>query len=165
MITTLRRFVLFVALMVWQGEFMFYGGVVVEVGAAVLGSHRMQGFVTQKVTNYLNLAGTVALAVWGWDIAAGGAGWRRTRWASWGVLVALLVALVCLHPSLDDLLAADEFRVLDRRGYRRLHQWYLGLSSVQWAGAMALTGWTVWTWRAEDAARGAGSGSAGVPPA
>ena len=46
------------------------GAVVVPVGSEVLGSHREQGFVTQSVTNYLNVAGAVAIAVWCWDIAA-----------------------------------------------------------------------------------------------
>ena len=58
---------------------MFYGGVVVEVGVDVLGSHRTQGFVTQRVTNSLNVAGAVALAVWDWDVAAG----RRTGGRLW----------------------------------------------------------------------------------
>jgi len=151
--TILRRLVLLIALMVWQGGFMFYGGVVVDVGADVLGSHRTQGFVTQRVTNYLNVAGAVALAVWGWDVAAGGAGGRRPRWIGLGVLAALLAALAWLHPRLDELLAADGFRVLDPPGYRRLHQWYLILSTVQWAGAVVQTGWTIRAWRAEDAAR------------
>ena len=151
--TLLRRLLLLMTLMVWQGGFMFYGGVVVEVGADVLGSHRTQGFVTQRVTNYLNVAGAVALAVWGWDVAAGGAGGRRPRWIGWGVLVALLVALVWLHPRLDALLVADEFRILDRPDYRRLHQWYLGLSTIQWAVAVSLTGLTIRAWRVEDAAR------------
>ncbi len=69
------------------------------------------------------------------------------------MLVALLVALAWLHPRLDELLVADEFCVLDRPGYSRLHQWYLGLSTIQWAVAVGLTGLTIRAWRVEDAAR------------
>ena len=152
--TLLRRLLLLMTLMVWQGGFMFYGGVVVEVGADVLGSHRTQGFVTQRVTNYLNVAGAVALGVWGWDVAAGRAGGRRPRWIGWGVLVALLVALVWLHPRLDALLVADEFRILDRPGYRSLHQWYLTVSTMQWIVAIVLIGLTIWTWKECDTAAG-----------
>ena len=43
---------------------MFYGGVVVPVGGRILGSETEQGFITQAVTNYLNLAGAVCLAMW-----------------------------------------------------------------------------------------------------
>ena len=152
MTTLFRRLLLLLALMFWQGGFMFYGGVVVEVGADVLGSHRMQGFVTQSVTNYLNVAGAVALALWCWDIITGHvADRRRLRWIGWGVLVVLLGVLVWLHPRLDALLNADDFRILDRPGYRRLHQWYLALSTIQWAGAVGLTALTLRAWRFEDA--------------
>lgn len=155
MTTLPRRLLLLVALMVWQGGFMFYGGVVVEVGADVLGSHRAQGFVTRAVTNYLNAAGAVALAVWGWDLAAGrraGPDGRRLAWIWWGLLVVLLGALVWLHPRLDELMDATGFRVLDRPGYRRLHQAYLAVSTLQWAGALVLAAWTLRAWRREDAA-------------
>ncbi|MFO0800513.1 MAG: hypothetical protein U0804_23850 [Gemmataceae bacterium] len=150
--TVLRRLLLLLALMVWQGGFMFYGAVVVPVGSELLG-HRVQGFVTQSVTNYLNVAGAVALAVCGWDVAAGGAGGRRRRWVGWAVLVVLLGVLAWLHPRLDELLVVDEFRITDQPAYRRLHQWYLVLSTVQWAGAVVLAAWSLQAWRAEDAAR------------
>lgn len=152
MTTVLRRLLLLMALMVWQGGFMFYGAVVVPVGSDLLG-HRVQGFVTQSVTNYLNGAGAVALAVWGWDVAAGRrAGGRRRRWFGWGVLVVLLGVLAWLHLRLDDLLVVDEFRILDRPAYRRLHQWYLIVSTIQWAGAVVLAAWSLQAWRDEDAA-------------
>src|SRR3954463_10179322 len=40
----IRRFMLLVSLMFWQGGFMFYGGMVVPVGGRILGSETTQGF-------------------------------------------------------------------------------------------------------------------------
>jgi len=60
MIVVIRRMVLLVSLMFWQGGLMFYGGVVVPVGGRVLGSETKQGFVTQSVTNHL-IASTPSL--------------------------------------------------------------------------------------------------------
>ena len=152
-IIVMQRLLLLVALMVWQGGFMFYGAVVVPVGSEVLGSHLEQGFVTQSVTNYLNVAGAVALALWCWDITTGrAAGVRRLRWIGWGFLLVLLGVLVWLHPRLDALLNADGFRILDRPSYRLLHQWYLAVSTIQWIVAILLVGLTIWAWKESDAA-------------
>lgn len=154
MTTVLRRLLLLLALMIWQGGFMFYGAVVVPVGAEVLGSHREQGFVTQSVTNYLNVAGAVALVLWGWEETArsGEVSGHRRRRVGWAVLVVLLGVLAWLHLRLDKLLVADEFHISDGLAFRRLHQWYLILSTIQWFGAVVLTGWTIQAWRDEDAA-------------
>ena len=36
----MRRLCLLVAIMFWQGGFMFYGAVVVPIGSKILGSHQ-----------------------------------------------------------------------------------------------------------------------------
>jgi hypothetical protein len=153
-LTVVRRWLLLWALMFWQGGFTFYGGVVVPVGSAVLGSEREQGFITRSVTNYLNLAGAVALAVWGWDLTAmraTSAGGRRLRGALWAGLVLSLVVLVWLHPKLDELLVPEDVSVLDRHRFRSLHERYLVVSTIQWAGCLLLTALTISAWRVEDA--------------
>jgi hypothetical protein len=151
--TLLRRWLLLWALMFWQGGLMFYGGVVVPVGSAVLGSERAQGFITRSVTNYLNLAGAVALTVWGWDLIAmrgTSAGVRRLSWTIWAGLVLSLAVLVGLHPRLDELLVTENAMVLDPRRFRSLHERYLIVTTVQWAGCLLLTALTIWVWRGDD---------------
>jgi hypothetical protein len=157
--TVVRRWLLLWALMFWQGGFTFYGGVVVPVGSAVLGSEREQGFITRKVTNDLNLAGAVALVVWGWDLSAmrrSSPGGRRLRWAIWAGLVIALALLFWLHPRLDELLVAEDATVLDRHRFRSLHERYLIVSTVQWAGCLLLTALTIQAWRHQEAIPAAG---------
>src|SRR4051812_15581022 len=107
MVTLLRRVLVLAALLFWQGGFTFYGAVVVHVGRDVLGSHTPQGFVTRRVTNYLNLAGALALPILAWDAAAAGdrsPARRRLRWAAWAGMAVTLAVLAWMHPRLDALL-------------------------------------------------------------
>jgi hypothetical protein len=148
-----RRWLLLAALMFWQGGFAFYGAVVVPVGSDVLGSHEAQGRVTRTVTNYLNLAGMVALGMWAWEMAGTSDSvlWRRRlRWSLWSVLVLALGLLAWLHLRLDGLLDLDMLRVEDRSHFRILHQLYLIISTVQWGGSLTLAAATLFAWRSED---------------
>jgi hypothetical protein len=154
-VLVLRRTLVLAALLFWQGGFTFYGAVVVHVGQDVLGSHTLQGFVTRRVTNYLNLAGALALPVLAWDTAAtrdGSALRRRLRWAAWGVMALALAVLVWMHPRLDALLDPATFTVLDPAAFRAWHAWYLHTSTVQWTCALAFIPLTILGWRAEDQA-------------
>jgi hypothetical protein len=151
--TVLRRYLVLLTLMFWQGGFTFYSAVVVAVGSAVLGSHLEQGLVTRSVSNYLNLAGAVALVAGAWDIAsAADPSIRRRwlRWALWSVSLLTLGMLVWLHLRLDELLDLDASAILDRPRFRELHRAYLWVSTVQWAANLILTAATLLAWRAED---------------
>jgi hypothetical protein len=147
-----RRYLLLLALMFWVGGFTFHGAVVVQVGNQVLGSHLEQGYITRSASNYLNLAGAVALVLWAWDIVAAGrpGGRRRFCWSIWTVLVLSLGLLVWLHARLDDLLASDSFRILDRSRFRELHRLYLHVSTIQWVGSLVLLGETLLAWQRND---------------
>jgi hypothetical protein len=154
--TLMRRFLLLLAILFWQGGFTFYSAVVVHVGQAVLGSHMEQGLVTRSVTNYLNFGGAVAIAFWVWDIAGTrDPAWSRSwiRWALWAVLLVTLGLLAWLHVRLDELIDLDSHGILEPPEFRRLHSWYLNVSTIQWAGSLLLTAATLMAWRAEDRAR------------
>jgi hypothetical protein len=157
--TNIRRFLLMVAVMFWEGGFTFYAAVVIHVGKEVLGSHLEQGFVTRSVTNYLNVAGAVTLLLWGWDIVGTmDSGVRRKlRWALWSVLVFALGALVWLHVRLDEHLDPSAFEILDRPVFLDLHRLYLYVSEVHWGGSLILTALTLRAWRAEDSKLAAGN--------
>ena len=66
----LRRFLVIAAIAFWLGGFTFYSGVAIPMGVEVLGGHRTVGFITERVTNWLNVSGAIALAILLWDMLA-----------------------------------------------------------------------------------------------
>lgn len=153
MLTLLRRFLVLAALMFWQGGFTFYASIVVPVGQEELGSHLQQGFITRKVTNYLNLTGACALVFLAWDVAASrerSRPRRWIRWAAWTGMVVVLMLLAWLHPHLDQLLDLEMRELADAQAFRTGHRWYLWLSSVQWLFALVYAALTLQAWQAED---------------
>ncbi|MBI3823479.1 MAG: hypothetical protein HY289_12490 [Planctomycetes bacterium] len=155
MMTLTRRFLLLTALMFWQGGFLFYAAVVIHVGRIVLGSHLQQGFITQSVTNYLNLGGAIALSIWGWDVVSARDSHvrrRRFRVGLWLLLVLTLGILTRLHVRMDEMLAVEPMRVVDPDAFYGLHRWYLHISTVQWVASLVLTALTLLAWRREDSA-------------
>ncbi len=154
--TVVRRFCLLVAIMFWQGGFTFYGAVVVPIGSEVLGSHQAQGFVTRSVTNYLNIAGIVAICFWIWDLASVRdtvVVRRRLRWGLWLVLLLTLGLLGWLHVLMDQCLDLEAQEILDKARLRYLHVWYLNISTIQWATSLLLVVLTLLTWRSDDSIR------------
>ena|SRR5580704_9625608 len=147
-----RRFVLLLCIAFWQGGFMFYGGVVVPVGASVLGSEVEQGFITQAVTNYLNCAGAICVVVWGimlWLDPPWSSWLGRTSWTLWSGLVVTLGLLIGLHVLMDRLLDIPGHNFLDEEKFLRLHGAYIATSTAQWLMSLALLALTLRTWRRE----------------
>jgi Na+-driven multidrug efflux pump len=148
----LRRYLVLAALFFWQGGFTFYAAVVVPVGQEVFG-HRPQGFVTRRVTLFLNLSGAAAAALLAWDLFGKGDPSRcrrRARAGLWLVLAGTLAVLFALHARLDSLLDPEAFDLADPRTFRRGHRLYLWISTVQWAAAVVYLALTLRAWRAED---------------
>jgi len=149
----LRRFLVLASLFFWQGGFTFYSAVVVSVGQEVLGSHREQGFITRRVTNYLNVAGALSLVPLAWDAGVPrnqGRWGRRVRWAAWCGMALALGVLVWLHGHLDALLDPEVHEILDRGAFRTAHRWYLNVSTFQWGLALLYAALALRDWRDED---------------
>ena len=62
------------AMALWWGGLTFYAAFVVPIGVEVLGGATEQGFITQRVSNIINLLGALTLVVLVWNAAAS---WRR----------------------------------------------------------------------------------------
>lgn len=145
----LRRFVLIMALLFWQGGFMFYASVVVTVGANTLGSELLQGFITESVTNYLNVAGAFCITVWGmslWCDPRSTSGRIRSDWLLWSTLLATLGVLLQLHPRMDQCLDFESRIVLNMQRFHSLHRIYLITSTAQWLISCILLWLTLARW-------------------
>ncbi len=138
--------------MFWQGGFMFYGGVVIGVGAEVLGGDFEQGMITRHVTDWLNLIGALVLLGWIGDLIVERRFCLIRRWAAWLFLAATLAALAWLHLQMEAHIDTERSRLIGRPAFDDLHAWYLRISTVQWFGSIALTYWTLQNWRTTDQA-------------
>ena len=124
------RFLSVLSLAVWVGGFTFYSAVVIPVLHDVLGSLDT-GYVTQRVTDFLNVAGVASVSVWWFAVWAerslGSARARRLRLGSLAGTTLLLVLLVILHRVMDRRLETGSLR-----GFYPLHRAYLIVSTAQW---------------------------------
>ncbi len=139
-VTAIRRFLVAAALGLWLGGFTFYSAVVIHVGTDVLGDHRQVGFITQRVSNWLNLIGAVALVLAFWNMAAiwrmAARGTRAVLGATWLVMAISLAALVVLHRSLDGVLNTNLQEIVNYDEFLWLHGAYLAVSTVQWGAGL-----------------------------
>jgi hypothetical protein len=136
-----RRFIVIAAIAFWLGGFTFYSGVAIPMGVEVLGTHKRVGFITQRVTNWLNVAGVVALAIFAWNMALGWRGsgkvLRYTLLITWLLMVGIEIELIWLHPIMDRLIAIHPVReILDEDKFDLLHHVYLISTTVQWCVGM-----------------------------
>jgi hypothetical protein len=136
-----RRFLFVAAVAFWLGGFTFYTAVVIHVGHRALpNGHVLQGFVTQRVTEWLNRSAAVALPLMLWNTAAI---WHdRGRWGrallagTWVLMAGLQAWLFAMHPALDRLLDARAHVVLDDERFRPLHLTYMTAATVQWGAGL-----------------------------
>jgi hypothetical protein len=162
----LRRFLVIVGLMFWQGGFFFYGSVVVPVGTEVFAQHypsdagftgkRQQGRITRTVGFWLNVAATIALIPMGWDVFASKetGRWRRWRGLLWIVTAFLLAILVWLYAQMDGQFNRNTLQITDESQFLIRHRVYLWLNAIQWGCCLLFLLLTLRTWREEDANTG-----------
>ena len=140
-VSSIVRFAAICAFAFWQGGFVFYAGVVVPIGSDELGD-TLQGFITRRVTQGLNIAGVVALIILLADGLRNFQG-LKTRgwfWAFWILMVLCQAWLIVQHPAMDRLLEPETVSILDRKRFRLQHQIYLWTSTVMWVASLG------WAW-------------------
>lgn len=149
----LGRAVVLVAGAFWIGGLTFYAAAVIPTAHSVLGSHTLVGFITQRVTNWINISGVAALALLFLNLA--GTRQRppaRLEFALWGTWVGMglvQAALFLLHPVLDGMLDASARAIVAPDRFYGLHRIYLSLTMAQLATALVhvVCVLTLWRWR------------------
>jgi hypothetical protein len=126
------RYINTLAIAFWLGGLTFYGFIVVPVGADILGSIG-QGFITQRVTNQLNLVASGVLAVLLANVIL-----QRSRFliGSWLVLAVTQIALLVMHPWLDAMLDVTTQEISDGELFYKRHGIYLDVTAIQWAALL-----------------------------
>lgn len=132
------RYLNILAVAFWLGGLSFYALVAVPVGTDILGSTG-QGFITQRVTNQLNLiaAGILVLLL---PTAIRRRGLLLT--GSWLALAATQIALFVMHPWLDAMLDATTPGISDGALFYKRHGVYLDVTALQW-GALLVHLWCI----------------------
>ena len=147
-----RIFLVVSAIAFWLGGFTFYAGVAVPMGVEVLGGHRAFGFVTERVTNWLNVAGVIALLIFACNTLLS---WRtNSKLLRRAMLITLIVMalieieLIWLHPVMDGLMVFHPRRdIIDDDKFELLHHIYLISTTVQWFMGMIHVWCTCAMWR------------------
>lgn len=130
----------------WFGGFTFYVSFVVPVGSEVLGSDRAQGFITQQVSHWLNVVSAFAIVIMlletvrGRLVAAKRA--CRTELVMLVLMGAFLIALIWIHPIMDEMIDVEKRSISNRSRFYGFHRVYLWFSTFQW-----MFGW-VWLFMA-----------------
>jgi len=154
--TLLRRFLVLQFLMLWQGGFLFYAGVVVPIGTEVLGGKFQQGRITRFVTVQMNVIGAIALALFAWEILCTPASrsLKRVLAGSWLVMAIALTALFLLHPRMVEMVDVDNMAFIGSSAdFHVLHRTYLWVSTFQWIAGLVFAFALVVSWRREANAK------------
>lgn len=127
----------------------FYALVVVPIGTDELGGATDQGFITRRVTVWLNYIGGGCLLAYAVDSTIGRY-CRRLRQFLCIASIIILLVLFSLHNVMNGYLNPDEHIIIEKHTFYRLHAIYLILSGVQWMVMLAAIWLMLAAWRAAD---------------
>jgi len=125
---------------VWMGGFTFFTSVTLRVAHKTLSESQEFGFVTQVVTDRLNVIGVIALLLLLAQLASH---WRiLVRWRrfllgfTWLILVVTLAYLFNLHHALETMVDFEQREVIDAEVFEPVHRRYKQVAGVQWLAAV-----------------------------
>lgn len=154
MLTLVGRVIVVVAGAVWLGGLTFYAAVVIPTAHDVLGSHREVGFITQRVTERINLIAVAALAVFVVQTAAiwrGASRRQRIGLASACLVMAgAQIMLFVLHPILDGMLDQSTHAIRNAARFYTLHRVYLAGTMLQMLAGLWFLTLALATWQSDD---------------
>jgi hypothetical protein len=120
---------------IWLGGLVFYAGAVIPSAHDALGNHRQAGFITQRVTEKINIVAVISLVIFGVALAfawrGASVGLRISLLISWMLLAIGQGILFFLHPVLDGMLDASTQSIHDHRRFYGLHRAYIIVSTMQ----------------------------------
>ena len=133
----------------WQGGFFFYATFVVPIGTDVLESAAQQGAITQRVTNWLNVLGVLALFLLAMDQIVV-AHLRKSRWIAWLVIAGCHIYQLALHPWLDTQFDPETLTFKDRPRFYFWHESYLTVAGIQWFACLIALWLLLVAWHRES---------------
>ena len=138
-------FLVWFALLWWQGGFMFYSAIVVHIATDVLGSAFEQGKITARVMLWLNGLGTIALLIMAADLLRWHGTSLRPRgmWFCWLLMAGAQGALWFLREEMVAVIDLKEDTILDRKAFHEMHEWYMRWTSLQWGCSLAYMVWLI----------------------
>ena len=145
----LLRLIVILAFSAWQGGFFFYATFVVPIGSDVLESAALQGAVTQRVSNWLNVLGVIALVLLAVDQIAVRP-LRKPRWGVWLVTLLCHLYQLALHPWLDSQFDPATLTIKDRPRFYFWHETYLTVAGVQWFACLIAIWLLLVAWHRES---------------
>ncbi len=118
----------------WWGGLTFYSGIVVRIGADIVGTTD-QGFITQRVSLWFYGLAVLYLASIAADVWREGPLLRRIAWV---IAVGLLVPIWLLHGRLSSMLDPEVRSIIAGDEFYSWHAKYLWLVAAQWACGILL---------------------------
>jgi hypothetical protein len=124
----------------WMGGFTFFTSVSLRVAHKVLSEAQEFGYVTQVVTDRLNVIGLIASLLLLAQLAAHWqvlVRWRRFLLGfTWLIMAVTLAFLFNLHNAIDAVVNFEQRVVIDPDAFELVHVRYKQVATVQWLAAV-----------------------------